>query len=61
MNDIADQAEDRYENWLEGNIQKVRERPSLKPCGHCYNCNEPVSGQMIFCDVDCRDDYDKRK
>lgn len=33
----------------------------LEPCGHCYNCTEPVPDGLTFCDADCRDDYDLRK
>lgn len=61
MSDAADQADDRIQNWLEGNIRKVLERPSLKPCGCCYNCNEPVAGQQLFCDLDCRSDWQERE
>lgn len=57
MSDAADKANERMENWLDGNIAKVRERTKLNPCQHCYNCNEPVTGQQLFCDTDCRDDY----
>lgn len=61
MSDDADKAQERLENWLEGNIRKVLERPSLKPIYQCYNCGETVTGQKLFCDIDCRNDYDMRE
>lgn len=61
MSDAADQAQERYENWLDGNLAKVRELPSLKPIYQCYNCGETVSGQKLFCDMDCSADYSYRE
>lgn len=38
----------------------ARERHALPETGHCYNCNEVISSGL-FCDADCRDDYEKRE
>ncbi|ECS8430932.1 DUF2116 family Zn-ribbon domain-containing protein [Salmonella enterica] len=37
-----------------------RDRYSLPEVGHCYNCGETVP-YGLFCDTDCRDDYEKRE
>ncbi|HFW4798944.1 TPA: hypothetical protein ACIBS5_004429 [Salmonella enterica subsp. diarizonae serovar 60-67:z35:-] len=37
-----------------------RERHTLPVTGHCYNCDEHISAGL-FCDADCRDDYEKRE
>ncbi|EAS1727476.1 hypothetical protein LM12_06160 [Salmonella enterica] len=37
-----------------------RERHTLPETGHCHNCDERISAGL-FCDADCRDDYDKRE
>ncbi|ECA2717288.1 hypothetical protein EJW09_11070 [Salmonella enterica subsp. enterica serovar Braenderup] len=37
-----------------------RERHPLPEMGHCHNCNEIISAGL-FCDTDCRDDYEKRE
>jgi hypothetical protein len=29
--------------------------------GFCYNCEEPVKTAALFCDKDCRDDYEHRE
>lgn len=34
---------------------------TLQPTGECYNCDEPIDSDKLFCDADCRDDYEKRK
>jgi len=34
-------------------------KPTLKPKGLCYNCDEPIPG--IYCDADCREDHEKRE
>lgn len=33
----------------------------LVSTGCCHNCEEPVSDQQLFCDADCRDDWDKEQ
>lgn len=27
----------------------------------CYNCDAPVGAGLVFCDADCRDDWQARK
>lgn len=34
-------------------------KPVLHYNGHCYNCGETSAG--IFCDADCRNDYQRQK
>ncbi|HAF2131138.1 TPA: hypothetical protein G9F27_005492 [Salmonella enterica] len=54
--DIASETEQlRTDAALSG-----RERRTLPETGHCYNCNEVISSGL-FCDADCRDDYEKRE
>ncbi|AXC70703.1 hypothetical protein ABGY98_000489 [Salmonella enterica] len=54
--DIASETEQlRTDAALSG-----RERRTLPEAGHCYNCNETISAGL-FCDADCRDDYEKRE
>lgn len=35
--------------------------PSLPRTGLCHNCADPVPTQALFCDGDCRDDWEKRQ
>ena len=33
-------------------------KQELTPKGACYNCHESID--TLFCDVDCREDWEKR-
>lgn len=34
----------------------------LQPKGECFNCEEELTNtEQLFCDADCREDYQKRK
>lgn len=36
-------------------------KPVLKPVGVCWYCGEPVHSESLFCDIDCRNDYEKEQ
>jgi hypothetical protein len=40
-------------------LAAVRGRPALVAQGSCHYCEEPVAPALVFCGVECRDDYDK--
>ena len=40
-------------------LAAVRGRPTLVAQGCCHYCEEPVAPALVFCGVECRDDYDK--
>ena len=42
-------------------LAAVRRRPALVAYGCCHYCDEPLAPALLFCDVDCRDDYDKEQ
>lgn len=54
---IDDDATAREE--LDRELCLKRRLPTLPAVGACYNCGEDCSG--VFCDADCRDDYEKRE
>ena len=59
MPDDADRASE-YEERMRAHAIAQR-KPSLKCCGACYNCGKIVATHgQLFCDEDCRDDYEKR-
>lgn len=58
MPDDLDRASD-YEEKMRAYAIAQR-KPALKPCGHCYNCGEPLK-YGVFCDADCQVDYEKHK
>ncbi|MGX9785915.1 hypothetical protein [Janthinobacterium lividum] len=42
-------------------LAAVRSRPALVAHGCCYFCDEALAPAMLFCGVDCRDDYEKEQ
>lgn len=38
----------------------VPHKPTMPAVGGCYNCGERLDKGLVFCDLDCRDDYEKR-
>ena len=40
-------------------LAAVRRRSGLVAHGCCHYCDEPLAPALLFCGVDCRDDYDK--
>ena len=42
-------------------LAAVRRRPALVTHGCCHYCDEALAPALLFCDVDCRDDYDKEQ
>ena len=60
MSDVADRAEWRIAKDLQTALQHAHQNEILEIDGHCYFCDEQVPYPRRFCNVDCRDDYDKR-
>lgn len=58
MDDI-DRAQEQTEKILAANIAAVQ-HDTLPAVGDCYNCGASVLDGHRFCDVDCRDDYEKQ-
>ena len=57
MSDDVDVANEQMELTLMS--ARLRRNPTLPAIGQCYNCEEPLK-MGVFCDADCRDDYEKR-
>ena len=59
MNDIVDQANDNIEREMNARLS-ARLTRGLEPNGSCHNCSEAVPDGRLFCDLECRDDLDRR-
>lgn len=57
VDDQATQVEERDRELC----LRVRKPVGPPPCGVCYNCGEALPADHRFCDVDCRDDWEKRQ
>lgn len=58
MADPIDLANDTAEFNL--NVALVKRKPELVQIGICHNCTDVISNGL-FCDSDCRDDFEKRE
>lgn len=58
MADIADRAGEIEE--LNTGIAIKQRKSELKFIGVCYNCSDSIKSG-VFCDADCRDDFEKRE
>jgi hypothetical protein len=60
MTDEADRAQEVEERQRAAALTK--RRPTLPICGYCHNCGTSLgTTSLLFCDEDCRDDYEHRK
>jgi hypothetical protein len=58
--DTADLAQIQNER-LDQMALAVRKPVAPKATGFCLNCGEPLSDGRRWCDVDCRDDWQRMK
>lgn len=59
MADEADRAAEIGEWVLQKQLAHREEAP--KPIGICHYCAEPVAGELRFCDIGCRDDWQQEQ
>lgn len=59
--DIYDQATEREELDRKIALQHtLNTTPQLERVGVCHNCGEPLQSHLLFCDANCRDDWQLR-
>jgi hypothetical protein len=56
--DEADAADDQIEAQRAAGIEQARRAPALRPKQACHFCDELVTGNLLFCDIACREDFD---
>lgn len=61
MSDHADNADSRIYRAIAAGLAAARRAPALQPDCRCYFCDEPVAVDLLFCDMDCRDDYQRQQ
>jgi hypothetical protein len=61
MSDVADRADWRIAQDIKAAMAHARRIPQLEADGHCHYCEEPVAHGVLFCNTDCRDDYQKEQ
>jgi hypothetical protein len=58
--DVLDQAAALAQAETDACVAAARNHPAMPAVGACYNCSEPLRPGLLFCDRDCRDDFEKR-
>lgn len=61
MSDHADNADSRIYRTIAAGLAAARRAPALQPDCRCHFCDEPVAVELLFCNVDCRDDYQREQ
>lgn len=61
MSDEADQAFLAEQEAIAKGVRRVVRQTNLPFTGACRNCEGPLERPNIFCDADCRDDYQHRQ
>lgn len=63
--DPIDRASEEQQRQLDVQLQAARDKaakePKLAYIGKCYNCDEPLGGELRFCDSFCVEDYERIK
>lgn len=60
MTDNVDRANEITEQMQAWQIKKARANTSVaNATGYCLNCGEILNGERRWCDVSCRDDWEK--
>jgi len=61
MSDVADRADWRIAQDIKAAMAHARRMPQLEADGRCHYCDEYVAHDALFCNTDCRDDYEKEQ
>lgn len=60
MADIADLAQEDMERDAPFMLEAAKKPAGPKANGTCHNCGESIAPDTLFCDLDCREDFEKR-
>lgn len=58
FSDPLDAASQEIDKQMNIGLAKIRAFKPLQSDGKCKNCNDDIDGSLLFCDSDCRDDYE---
>lgn len=47
----------QHQEELQREAAAARRLPMLPACGACHNCGESMPPGRLFCDLDCRNDW----
>lgn len=61
MADVIDLANDHAELLLRMSVAKQQRRQRMEPRGTCLSCDTAVLPGVLFCDADCRTDWERQQ
>ena len=58
--DEVDRANNEGQAYIDERIRQAQRAAAtrLKPMMRCYYCNSELNSHMLFCDSECREDYE---
>ncbi|MFS2114801.1 hypothetical protein [Herbaspirillum frisingense] len=59
MSDHADNADSKIYQTISAGVAAARSAPALQADFRCHFCEEEVQLELLFCNSDCRDDYER--
>lgn len=57
MSDHADNADSNIYRTIAVGLAAARRAPLLQPNCRCHFCDEPITVDLLFCNKECRDDF----
>lgn len=61
MADWTDNASETTEFFEKVALQNIKQVVPLQPKGACHNCDFKLEAEHLFCDADCRDDWEREQ
>jgi len=63
MSDMVDLAQEQSERLEEIRLRNCRLQAQAAPLptGVCFNCGELVMDSLRWCDIECRDDWERQQ
>lgn len=63
MSDDLDRAQEASDMLTDASIRNIRNNTNrgLKPTGLCYYCESDVNSDKLFCNVECRQDFEQEQ
>lgn len=58
MSDHADNADSNIYRTIAAGLAAARRAPLLQPDCRCHFCDEPIAAGLLFCNKECRDDFE---
>jgi len=59
VSDEVDLAAEYMDRVLQTALDAHTRANRMKPVGACYYCEAELKSGMLFCDADCRDEYER--